>query len=282
MNDTKPASPTASLIVQAAMAAAFLVGVTGAAMAQAVIHQDDGGLVQWTIGMNGVSSAPGVSPVNLSGLRFFAGGGSGSWSNSYGVAVSASAPWAGGVYHGSLDTPSGSYYTPLFLFANSYNGTSPPGTPTPAATGTATLTLPSASGYFGALVDSYTSSLNTLAFYNGATLVESINITGLGTYTPASINGGTDYASYLNVDFLGGVTYNKVVITESGGTVGHGNEIDLAQISTSASAVSLTSLTSGQAPSPTPLPALGGTAMGLLVIAGGALRGLVRRRPNSA
>jgi hypothetical protein len=63
----KPAFPTASLIVQAAMAAAFLVGVTGAAMAQAVI-KDDGGLVQWTIGMNGVSSAPGVSAVNLSGL----------------------------------------------------------------------------------------------------------------------------------------------------------------------------------------------------------------------
>ena len=64
---TKPAFPTASLIVQAAMAAAFLVGVTGAARAQAVIT-DDGGLVEWTVGMNGVSSAPGVSPVNLSGL----------------------------------------------------------------------------------------------------------------------------------------------------------------------------------------------------------------------
>jgi hypothetical protein len=50
------------------MAAAFLVGVTGAARAQAVINQDDGGLVQWTIGLNGVSVAPGVSAVNLSGL----------------------------------------------------------------------------------------------------------------------------------------------------------------------------------------------------------------------
>ena len=75
----KPAFPTASLIVQAAMAAAFLVGVTGAARAQAVINQDDGGLVQWTIGMNGVSSAPGVSAVNLSGLDL------GSTSNTYGV-----------------------------------------------------------------------------------------------------------------------------------------------------------------------------------------------------
>ena len=61
---TKPTFPTASLIVQAAMAAAFLVGVTGVARAQAVI-KDDGGLVQWTIGLSGTSAASGVSAVNL-------------------------------------------------------------------------------------------------------------------------------------------------------------------------------------------------------------------------
>jgi hypothetical protein len=266
-------------MVQAAMAAAFLVGVTGAARAQAVIS-DDGGFVEWTIGMNGVSVAPGVSAVNLSGLGFFAGGGSGSWSNSYGVSVSASAAWSGGVYGTTLDSPTGTY-TGTQFFASGDNGIDG-GYAQPGSTGTAMMTLSSERGYFGALLDSQADSVNTLAFYNGATLVDSINITGLGTYIPNSINGAPDYASYLNVDFLGGVTYNKVVITESGGTVGHDNEISLAQISTSASAVSLTSLTSGQAPSPTPLPALGGTAMGLLVIAGGALRGLVRRRPNGA
>ena len=267
----KPAFPTASLIVQAAMAAAFLVGVTGAARAQAVINQDDGGLVQWTIGMNGVSSAPGVSAVNLSGLDL------GSTSNTYGVSVSSSAPWASGVYYQAMDTPSGTYTGP-FVFADSYNGIFPPGTPTPAATGTATLTLPFASGYFGALVDSYASSVNTLAFYSGATLVDSINVSSLGTYIPASVNGGTSYSSYVNVDFLGGLTYNKVVITESGGTAYNNNSILIAKITTSSSPVSLTSLTSGQAPSPTPLPALGGTAMGLLALVGGALRSLIGRR----
>lgn len=89
---------------------------------------------------------------------------------------------------------------------------------------------------------------------------------------PASVNGGTDYASYLNVDFLGGVTYNKVVITESGGTTGHDDWIVLGDIASSSSPVSLASLNGA------PLPALGGTAMGLLALAGGALRGMFRRR----
>jgi hypothetical protein len=268
----KPAFPPVSLIVQAAMAAVFLVGVTGAARAQAVINQDDGGLVQWTIGMNGVSSAPGVSAVNLSGLGFT--GGSGSWSNGS-VSVSTSGPWTGGVISSARDTPSGIYNGPsLFVDSDNIGGG---GTATPAATGTATLTLSSASGYFGALVNSMTSSVNTLAFYNGTTLVDSINITDLGTYIPHSIIGGApDYASYLNIDFLGGVTYGKVVLTESGGTANQGNAIALAEIATLSSPVSLSSLTSDQAPSPTPLPALGGTAMGLLALAGGALRCLTR------
>ena len=261
---TKPAFPIASLIVQAAMAAAFLVGVTGAARAQAVINQDDGGLVQWTIGLNGVSVAPGVSRVNLNGLGYFCcGSGSSSWSNGS-VSVSGSAPYAAGAPPEYLDTPGGGRYPyGLTVLANSYGN---PGM------GTATLTLPSASGYFGALVNSATNSLNTLAFYSGTTLVDSINITSLGTYIPASVNGGTDYASYLNVDFLGGVTYNKVVITESGGTTGHDDWIVLGDIASSSSPVSLASLNGA------PLPALGGTAMGLLALAGGALRGMFRRR----
>jgi len=262
---TKPAFPTASLIVQAAMAAAFLVGVTGAARAQAVINQDDGGLVQWTIGLNGVSVAPGVSAVNLSGLGLSSG--SGSWSNAYGVSVSTNAPWYGGVYPTTLDTPTGTY-AGIQVFVSSTNA--------PGTTGTTTMTLSSSRGYFGALLDSQADSVNTLAFYNGATLVDSINITGFGTYIANSVNGAPDYASYLNVDFLGGVTYNKVVITETGGTAGYSNGIALTEISTSSSAVSLTSLTSDQAPSPTPLPALGGTVMGLLALAGGALRRLAR------
>jgi hypothetical protein len=175
---TKPAFPIASLIVQAAMAAAFLVGVTGAARAQAVINQDDGGLVQWTIGLNGVSVAPGVSRVNLNGLGYFCcGSGSSSWSNGS-VSVSGSAPYAAGAPPEYLDTPGGGRYPyGLTVLANSYGN---PGM------GTATLTLPSASGYFGALVNSATNSLNTLAFYSGTTLVDSINITSIGTYIPAS------------------------------------------------------------------------------------------------
>jgi hypothetical protein len=268
----KPAFPTASWIVQAAMAAAFLVGVTGAARAQAVINQDDGGLVQWTIGMNGVSLAPGVSAVNLSGLGYATG--NGSWSNGYGVSVSESTPWAGGVFAGPLDTPNGSTGSVPFFFADSSNETS---------SGTAAITL-SQKEYFGALVDSFPNSVNTLSFYNGSTLVDTINVSALGTYfaSSAEVPGYQDYASYLSVDFLGGVSYNKVVINESGGSSSYVNGVLLGEITTSTSPVSLTSLTSDQAPSPTPLPALGGTSMGLLAMAGYAFRALRRGKLRAA
>jgi len=278
----KSAFPTASLIVQAYMAAAFLVGVTGAARAQAVINQDDGGLVEWTIGMNGVSVAPGVSAVDLS--RFGSGNGNLAWSNTSGVSLGVSAPNNGGAGTGHLDTPSQASWTGSYFFINSDNNVGGPGTWNYAATGTATLTLPAAQQYFGALLDSFTGSVNALAFYNGSVLVDTINVTGLGAFIPTSVIGGTDYASYLNVDFLGGASYTKVVLTESGGTANHANQIVLGGPSMSAAAVSLTSLTSGVAPTfdPTPLPALGGSAMGLLALAGIALPGIARRRRRTA
>jgi hypothetical protein len=133
------------------------------------------------------------------------------------------------------------------------------------------------SGFFGALINSYVNSaVNTLSFYNGSTLLDTINLSGLGAYIP---NGGSPlYSAYLNVDFLGRAGYTSVVFTGTGGAVFDGNGIYAGLISTSLSPVSLTSLTSGQAPSPTPLPALGGTAMGLLALVGGALRSLIGRR----
>ena len=272
MNDTKPAVMTASRIVQATMAAAFLVGVTGAASAQAVI-KDDGGLVQWTIGMNGVSSASGVSAVNLSGLNYFWGPGSASNGS---VSEVVSSPWTGGVRSVPLDLPSsGSTSGPAF-FVDSYGES--------GKTGTATLTLPAAQTYFGALINSETNTTNTVSFYNDSALVDCINVTDLGTFFPSAVLGGSDYASYLNVDFLGSTSFNKVVITETGGTTTGYNGIILADISTSSAAVSLTSLTSNVGPTldATPLPAFGGTSFGLLALAGAAFRGLWRGKLRTA
>jgi hypothetical protein len=159
-----------------------------------------------------------------------------------------------------------------------------PGTANYGITGTATLALPAAQQYFGALVESYTSSENTLTFYNGSTLVDAIDITSLGTFIQTSVNSGSAYSSYLNVDFLGGASYTKVVLTETGGTANHANQILLGVPVTSATPASLTNPYSGVAPTfdPTPLPALGGSAMGLLALAGIALPGIARRRRRAA
>jgi len=271
----KPAFPTASLIVQAAMAAAFLVGLTGAARAQAVIHQDDGGLVQWTIGMNGVSSAPGVSAVNLPQLDTTFG--SQSWVTSAGgVTITQSMPASSATYVGGslVYTPVSAKSTPVVnLYATGAG-----------QVGTVTVTLPVAQEFFGALFNSFVSpAVNTISFYNGSTLLDMINVTSLGTYIPNATNNQYPwypaYAAYLNVDFLGGASYTSVAFTETGGYGGGNNGFNTGLISASPAPVSLTSLTSGDAPpGPAPLPALGGTGMGLLVLAGGALRRLVRLR----
>jgi len=112
-------------------------------------------------------------------------------------------------------------------------------------------------------------------------LVDTINL-NIGTYIPYandSMFGGAAYASYLNVDFLGGQSYTSVVatavvISPSQSSYNHDSAILLGEISSSSTPVPLGS---GSAP----LPALGGTAMGLLALAGCALRGMIRRRPRA-
>jgi hypothetical protein len=262
-------------------------------MAASVI-QDAGGFVQWTDAMSGVSTAPGVSAVDLSGLGYVSAddawnSASGSWSNAGGVALTAStANWIrsyAGEQTSLIGVPSWSsgISVPLIFAESRYQQFDVPAT--------ATLTLPSQRGYFGAIVDTVESSTDIISFYNNGTLVDAINVTGIGIPHSHGISPGNDYSFYLNVDFLGGVTYNQVEISETGGgTCGSGNPghwclnlIEAGMIATSATPVSLTSLTSNDAPaSPTPLPVLGGTAMGLLAIAGFALRGIAFGRRRTA
>ena len=160
---TKPAFPTVSLIVQAAMAAVFLVGVTGAATAQAVIS-DDGGLVEWTIAMDGVSTAPVVSAVPITGLNNVFPAYNNTWTNGSGVTLHVAASgWGGtaiGAYH--LTTPAGGMTDGNIVAVTSagYMG----------STDTATLTLPAAQQYFGAMVNAFAGSYDTLSFYNGSAL----------------------------------------------------------------------------------------------------------------
>jgi hypothetical protein len=258
-------------------------------MAASVI-QDAGGFVQWTDTMSGVSTATGVSAVDLSGLGYVSNGRSGSWSNASGVSLTAStADWLysyAGEQTALIGVPSSDYgvTVPQIFAASRYS--QPQG-----AGATATLTLPSQRGYFGAIVDTVESSTDIISFYNNGTLVDAINVTGIGIPHSHGISPGNDYSFYLNVDFLGGVTYNQVEISETGGGTcssgnpGHWcmNTIEVGAITTSASPVSMTDLSSNGAPaSPTPLPALGGTAMGLLAIAGFALRAMTGGRRRTA
>jgi hypothetical protein len=158
------------------------------------------------------------------------------------------------------------------------------------------LTLPQAQSYFGGIVDIMPDINNPtlVSFYSGSALMASISYSwpNAGTAVHNTTDGNTWYASYLNVDFLYGVTYNKVVLSDSASCsfcmaaatlsaietgsfpVSYVLQTNLAPNSTVASLNSTTTYT----PAGAPLPVLGGSPLAALAILGVVGRGLLRRK----
>lgn len=250
----------------------------------AEVRYTQSGQVAWTTDLAGVSTATGTGAVNLSGFGDFWNGTASaaprtaSWSNGS-ATLEVTALNAGGAGIGPINLPSdaSAWTSVIYAQAASCSG----GTcasANPAATSSATLTLSATQKYFGGLFNVYPSGTATVSFYNGATLVDTVALNGLGTKTSDGY-GMSPQAFYLNVDFLGASQgFNRIVVSETGGTAGHQNGFRLSELKVGQSAVSLTSLTSGQAPptgspagtnpgqpSGAPAPVLGATPVGGMV-----------------
>jgi hypothetical protein len=251
-----------SLLGTSAVLAASLLAAPGPAKAQTVNYI--GADLAYTVNGSGTSTASGTSALNTALVGVTSTGnlntvrnGIGNYPEDYGLTS------PGGTAYGVTGTQALGFEVgnPNANRAEQWGVTS------------ATFTLPTAESYFGALINTWNTDTTSIAFYNGSTLLGSINTTGIGT-VGASI--GTEWWSttagksfYLNVDFLGGVTYNEVVLTENYDSIYTGAPV------VSAAPVSLTDMTSDSAPGPVPLPALAGTIPGMLIALGGTAR---RRR----
>jgi len=171
-------------------------------------------------------------------------------------------------------TPAGqssAVYNPGFFVNGKMNGL--------AASQTASETFTTASSsYFGAMVNTWNSGSTSFSFYDGSTLLGTIDTTGAGTRETvhsdawSEQNGVTPTADgrafYLNVDFLNGESFNRLVISESQDFVLTGSPVVSASPVTTFGAGPL------EFTDPAPIPVLAGTIPGMLI----ALAAMVSRR----
>jgi hypothetical protein len=293
----------------ALLSATMLAGLASApAFATITVTTAYGGDVAYTmsaISPNGTSQATGVTSVVLPNFNDVGSPASApaapatAWTGSNGYIIGYSAS-VGGMYDNggsfsaasanSIDessvNPSGTYVAASGLMAtsNGWSGVSD--------IVSASLILPQAQSYFGGLVNTFASAPepDKVSFYDGSTLLAAITTNNVGP--EVSGNPWPWYSTYLNVDFLNGVTYNRVVLSTSSPTWNAGNLITLTGIETGSSPMSyvlptalasnstVASLTSttDYTPAGAPLPVLGGSPFGALAFLGVAGRWLLRRK----
>jgi hypothetical protein len=218
----------------------------------AQVSYEDGGNVAYTEAAQGVSSATGTSQVSLSGFPdgwapntpMTQGGTTISYTNLGGVDSTD------GLY-----APGGAVVHEPFVYSEAGSGAG-------AASGATTMSFASSRSYFGAMFDATlpASGTDTVSFYENGTLEATVPLDG------TAVGNGLE-AGYVNVDFLNGTQFNKVVLntTAAGGQFNGGA---LASLDVAKAPVSLTNLASATPPaSPAPLPPLGGTMGGVAALA---------------